>query len=150
MLFENQQLWDDLLRDTEQALYPNQSRLWMLAVSVIFVGFHSAILRLSGLQAHVLEPLREVGTGGTIQIELAEIAWKRKDLMKSEYTAVIKQTGGWWVGWIEEIPGVNCQERSRDELVKSLREALKEMLEFNRNDAVTAAGGEFLEEKIAI
>ena len=70
--------------------------------------------------------------------------------MKSEYTAVIKEIEGWWIGWIEEIPGVNCQEKSREELVESLREALREALEFNRNDAVNAAGGDFFEEKIAI
>jgi predicted RNase H-like HicB family nuclease len=74
----------------------------------------------------------------------------RKGSMKSEYTAVIKEVEGWWIGWIEEIPGVNCQEKSREELVDSLREALKEALEFNRNDALTAAGGDFLEETIAI
>jgi predicted RNase H-like HicB family nuclease len=70
--------------------------------------------------------------------------------MKSEYTAVIKETGDWWIGWIEEIPGVNCQEKSREELVESLRETLKEVLDFNRNEAQMAAGGDFLEEKIAI
>ena len=70
--------------------------------------------------------------------------------MKSEYTAVIKEVEGWWIGWIEEIPGVNCQEKTRKELVENLREALKELLEFNRNDAVIAAGGDFLEEKISV
>jgi len=28
--------------------------------------------------------------------------------MLQEYTAVIKKDAGWWIGWIEEIPGVNC------------------------------------------
>jgi predicted RNase H-like HicB family nuclease len=27
--------------------------------------------------------------------------------MKREFTAVIKQDEGWWIGWVEEIPGVN-------------------------------------------
>jgi hypothetical protein len=30
--------------------------------------------------------------------------------MNNKYTAVTKQDGEWWIGWIEEIPGVNCQE----------------------------------------
>ncbi len=51
--------------------------------------------------------------------------------MEKEYTAVIKQDGDWWIGWIEEIPGINCQEVSRDELVKTLKVTLKEALEFN-------------------
>jgi len=50
------------------------------------------------------------------------------------YTAVLKQDGGWWIGWIEEVPGVNCQETSREELLESLRVTLSEMLDFNRRD----------------
>ena len=45
-----------------------------------------------------------------------------------KYTAIVKQEGDWWIGWIEEIPGVNCQERTRDELMKSLKITLKETL----------------------
>lgn len=70
--------------------------------------------------------------------------------MHNEFTAIIKQDGEWWLGWIEEVPGVNCQERSSDELRESLRIALSEALEFNRQDALTAAGADFREEKIAV
>jgi hypothetical protein len=67
-----------------------------------------------------------------------------------EYTAVIKNTGEWWIGWIAEVPGVNCQERSRESLLATLRVTLMEALELNRADARTAAGAEFAEEKIAV
>jgi predicted RNase H-like HicB family nuclease len=50
--------------------------------------------------------------------------------MKNEYTAVVIQDGDWWVGWIEEVPGVNCQEKTYEELKKSLMVTLKEALEF--------------------
>ncbi len=60
--------------------------------------------------------------------------------MKIEYTAVTKQEGDWWVGWIEEIPGVNCQERTHGDLLESLRVTLKEALEFNRKKALKAQG----------
>jgi predicted RNase H-like HicB family nuclease len=70
--------------------------------------------------------------------------------MKSEYTAVVKQEDDWWVGWIEEVPGVNCQERTYDELRETLEVTLKEALELNRQDALAAAGVGFKEEKIAI
>jgi predicted RNase H-like HicB family nuclease len=66
--------------------------------------------------------------------------------MSSQYTAIIKNTGEWWVGWIEEIPGVNCQERTREELVETLRITLKEALELNREDALTSAGPDFQED----
>ncbi len=68
----------------------------------------------------------------------------------SEYTAVIRQDSDWWIGWIEEVPGVNCQETSREELLESLKIALKEALEFNRQDAIAAAEGDYQEERIAI
>lgn len=70
--------------------------------------------------------------------------------MNQNYTALIKEDAGWWIGWIEEIPGVNCQEASREELLESLRVTLQEALELNREEAVGAAGGDFEEEKIAV
>lgn len=70
--------------------------------------------------------------------------------MNQTYTAVVKQDGDWWIGWIEEIPGVNCQERTRDELQKSLQGTLIEALEMNRDDARNAAGREYQELKIAV
>lgn len=50
----------------------------------------------------------------------------------SGYTAVIRQDGPWWIGWIEEIPGVNSQGRTREELLSNLREALSEAIQMNR------------------
>ena len=44
----------------------------------------------------------------------------------------------WWIGWIEEVPGVNSQGRTREELLENLQDALEEALEMNRADA---AGG---------
>ncbi len=70
--------------------------------------------------------------------------------MNNLYTAVIKQDGEWWIGWIEEIPGVNCQEASRDELLDSLKLTLQEALEFYRQEAIAAAGGNYQEEHIAV
>ena len=51
--------------------------------------------------------------------------------MPNQYTAVIKQDAGWWIGWIEEIPGVNCQERTREELVETLLITLHEAIKQN-------------------
>ena len=70
--------------------------------------------------------------------------------MRSDFTAIVKQDGEWWIGWIEEITGVNCQERTRDELMQSLKVTLKEALELNRQEALAAAGAGFLEETIAV
>jgi predicted RNase H-like HicB family nuclease len=70
--------------------------------------------------------------------------------MKDNYTAVLKKSGEWWIGWIEAVPGVNCQEATREQLVESLRITLREALEFNRRDALEAAGEGFDEESIAL
>ncbi len=51
--------------------------------------------------------------------------------MKNQYTAAIKQDEGWWIGWIEEVPGVNCQAKTRAALLRSLRFTLKEALDLH-------------------
>ncbi len=70
--------------------------------------------------------------------------------MQNEYTAVVKQVGDSWVGWIEEVPGVNCQEDTYDALMETLAVTLREALAFNRQDALSAAGSGYTEEKIAV
>lgn len=49
--------------------------------------------------------------------------------MKEHWRAVIKSEGDWWIGWIEEIPGVNCQEPTREKLLETLKITLTEALE---------------------
>ena len=66
----------------------------------------------------------------------------------NDYNAVIRKDGDWWIGWIEEVPGVNCQGITREELISTLKEALAEAIEFNREEARQAAGESF--EEIAI
>jgi predicted RNase H-like HicB family nuclease len=66
------------------------------------------------------------------------------------YTAIIKRDGKWWIGWIEEVPGVNAQERAREELRASLRTALTEALDFNRAEARKVAESDFEEETLSI
>ena len=70
--------------------------------------------------------------------------------MNTQYTAVIKEDGDWWIGWIEEVPGVNCQESTKEALLESLKVTLREALELNRGDAITAAGEGFEELNIAL
>ena len=53
------------------------------------------------------------------------------------YTALLQQRGEWWIGRIQEIPSVNCQERTRDELLDTLKITLSEMLEINREEAIS-------------
>jgi predicted RNase H-like HicB family nuclease len=66
--------------------------------------------------------------------------------MEANYRAVVQQRDGWWIGWIEEVPGVNSQGETRGELLDNLRSGLKEALEMNRADALSAAQGAPYEE----
>jgi predicted RNase H-like HicB family nuclease len=52
--------------------------------------------------------------------------------MATTYTALIQQSGDWWIGWVEEVPGVNSQGASHEELLDNLRDALDEAFEMNR------------------
>ena len=61
------------------------------------------------------------------------------------YTAVIRRDGPWWIGWVEEIPGVNSQGETREELIENLRSALREAIEMNRAEARAAVKGGFEE-----
>ncbi len=70
--------------------------------------------------------------------------------MNAKYTAIVKEVDGDWIGWVEEVPGVNCQESTREALLETLRVTLGEALEFNRADALGAAGDNFEELEIAV
>lgn len=72
------------------------------------------------------------------------------EALMNEYTAVIKQDGDWWIGWIEEVPGVNCQEATRAELLETLRVTLKEILAINKAESIAFAGDDFQTERIAV
>ncbi len=54
-----------------------------------------------------------------------------KSSMNREYTAVVKNDVDCWIGWIEEIPGVNCQEKTREELIETLTITLQEAIGLN-------------------
>ena len=70
--------------------------------------------------------------------------------MKDGYTAILRQDGDWWIGWIEEVPGVNSQGATREELVENLRSALGEAIEMNRADALAAVGESYEETNITL
>lgn len=45
-----------------------------------------------------------------------------------KYRAITKQVDGWWIGWLIDLPGVNAQERTREELMESLRIGAEDLL----------------------
>ena len=71
-------------------------------------------------------------------------------MLKNTYTAIIKQDGDWWIGWIEEIPGVNCQEATYEELLETLKITLKEAIEFNRQEAIRAVEDSYFSKELIL
>ena len=54
--------------------------------------------------------------------------------MLQPYTVLIRQSEGWWIGWILEVRGVICQERTRNELLDTLQITLREILEYETSE----------------
>jgi len=52
--------------------------------------------------------------------------------MVKQFTAIYKKRGKWYLGWVEEIPGVNTQGKTLKEVKENLKEALLLILETNR------------------
>ena len=53
-------------------------------------------------------------------------------MKNKNFTAIIKKSGKWYLGWIEEIPGVNTQGKTLREVRSNLKEALNLILETNK------------------
>ena len=64
-----------------------------------------------------------------IDVEAKTIVRRGNLRMDSIYTAAIQRDDPWWIGWVKEIPGVNSQGTTREELIENLQSALKEALE---------------------
>jgi hypothetical protein len=70
--------------------------------------------------------------------------------MTARYTAGVQQHGDWWIGWVEEVPGVNSQGLPREERLDNFRAAHEEVLEMNRADARAAASDAYEEVSILV
>jgi predicted RNase H-like HicB family nuclease len=71
--------------------------------------------------------------------------------MKQRYHTIIKpQRTGWFVGWVEEVPGTITHGRSLDECRSNLREALQLMIETHRDEARQALDPSCIQEAIEI
>lgn len=45
-----------------------------------------------------------------------------------KYRAIIKKSGDWWIGWLIDLHGVNAQEKTREEVLETLRIGAEDML----------------------
>ena len=71
--------------------------------------------------------------------------------MRGEFTTVIERRGEWYIGYLEEISGVNTQGKTVEEVEENLKEALSLIIEANRELArKSTEGQEVIRGKIAI
>ena len=71
--------------------------------------------------------------------------------MKQRYHTIIKpEPNGWFVGWVEEIPGTISQGRSLDECRRNLRDSLELMVETHRDEARQCLDPSCIQEAIEI
>ena len=71
--------------------------------------------------------------------------------MKQRYHTIIKpQRTGWFVGWVEEVPGTITHGRSLEECRNNLKEALELMIETHRDEARQALDPSCIQESIEI
>jgi predicted RNase H-like HicB family nuclease len=71
--------------------------------------------------------------------------------MKQRYHTIIKpERNGWFVGWVEEIPGTITHGKSLDECRRNLKDSLQLMLETHRDEARIGLDANCIQESIEI
>lgn len=105
----------------------------------------------------VIEPLHKINLpeGQELEVEFRVLPKTSHELSRKEkeatqtYTALIRESEGWWIGWILEVRGVTCQERTRNELLETLQITLREALEFDTPEASRRTETEVEEIKVS-
>jgi len=70
--------------------------------------------------------------------------------MARKFTAVYKKSGKWYLGWVEEIPGVNTQGKTLKETKENLKEAILLILETNKILNKEVSKGKIIIEPISV
>lgn len=70
--------------------------------------------------------------------------------MRKQFTAIYKKRNGRYLGWVEEVPGVNTQGRTLVEARSNLREALALILATNRLITRQEIGGQARRESLFV
>ena len=71
--------------------------------------------------------------------------------MVRKFTGIYKKRGKWYLGWVEEIPGVNTQGRTLKEAKENLKEALLLIVETNRIlNRKEFSGGRVIREPLSV
>jgi predicted RNase H-like HicB family nuclease len=70
--------------------------------------------------------------------------------LKRQFTAVIERRGKWYVGFVEEIPGVTTQGQTLAEVRRNLKDALTLVMETSKELAAREGAAEVVREEIVV
>lgn len=70
--------------------------------------------------------------------------------MVAQFTAAYVKSGKWYLGFIEEFPGVNTQGRTLAEAKRNLKEALELVIQANVELARKSCRNKAVEEPISV
>lgn len=71
-------------------------------------------------------------------------------MTKREFTAIYQKRGNRYIAWIEEVPGVNTQGKTKKDAKENLKEALCLILEANRKLASKYHGDVVFRESLRV
>ncbi|HJH29119.1 MAG TPA: type II toxin-antitoxin system HicB family antitoxin [Methanosarcinaceae archaeon] len=71
--------------------------------------------------------------------------------MESTFTAIFEKADDWYIGYVEELSGVNTQGKTLEETRENLREAIELIIVSNRELAEKSLiGKEFIRENLKV
>ncbi len=70
--------------------------------------------------------------------------------MHNEFTAIIEKDGDWFISYRPEIPGANGQGRTKDECLKSLKEAITLILKDRRDDTESGIADDAIRDMVIV
>ena len=71
--------------------------------------------------------------------------------MENTFTGIFEKVDDWYIGYVQELPGTNVQEKTLEEARVSLREAIELILISNRELAEQGlAGKEVIREQVKV
>ena len=99
-----------------------------------------------------------VGERAGMRVEA--VSWKHSDripaisdkiqLLHNKFTAIVEQDGPWHIAYCAEVPGANGQGKSREECLANLREAIRLVLEYRREESLRALPPDAKQELVVI
>ena len=70
--------------------------------------------------------------------------------MHNEFTAIVERDGPFYIAYCAEVPGANGQGKTEEECLANLREAIKLVLDYRREESMRSLPPEAKQEIVSI